>query len=166
MSNLVWTSAPVPKTTRKMPVILRSYVDHGYYCTLIGNSNQTHKKHVYVFYTSDPISSTIKYNDKTIGNRETKTVAPYWRLCGTAGPFKSLSGVKSCSKFFVNETRGAPSKQKRIPDFALRYGVSCYQKDVEPPGGSMTAYLKKHAPLEYQLLYEDTLAQQQQQQQS
>ena len=118
------------------------------YCALIGCEFEgMFKKDTYVFVSHDPVRSTILFNNETVVNKDTRNVAPHWKLHGFVGPFAVVDSAWRCAAELVNTTRTRKSKRLRLRELATRYGVPCYTDAVRAPGGTR-AYLAQHAPRE------------------
>lgn len=145
---LRWHDTTVVSTLHA-PASLRPFTPRGVYCALLGHAfEKKFKKDTYVFIAYDPILATIKHNSRTLFNKETRSVAPFWQLHVAIGPFKTVKSATACGQELVNCTRGCLSKRKRAFDLAVRYGVSCYSDQVQAPGGA-EEYLRQHAPAQY-----------------
>jgi hypothetical protein len=116
-----------------------------------------HKKDTYVFVSPAPVTTTILHNQGRVATRDTRHVAPYWRLLVVTGPFVSLPEAYRCARAWVERTRGYSSKKRRGIELARQFGVACYTEDVPPPAPTLRAYLDAHAPPAYLAAF-DTLA--------
>lgn len=143
--------AAVPRAHRESG---RSPLRHGVYACLLGNSLKAmREKETFVFVTGDPVYATILHNRRLTSARETRSVAPYWHLVLTIGPFLRAAAAFECAQRWVNCTRGCASKIRRGIELAGLYRVACYSSTVRPPGGALK-YLRKHAPAAYVRAYQ------------
>ena len=110
--------------------------------------------------TYDPVGALVLHNSKTLTNKETHAVAPFWEIHAAAGPFVALSGAYAYAQDLADTTRNAPRKRLRAMELAEAYGVKLYTNEREPPGG-MLDYLQKNAPVPVLDAYERAIALQQ-----
>jgi hypothetical protein len=121
-----------------------------YYCALMGHPFAgVYKKDTYVFVSPRPVETAILHNQRRVPTKDTRHVAPYWRLLVVNGPFASFAQALECAYAWVERTRGCKSKKRRGIQLARQYAVRCYAGDTRPPGGSTLRYLTAHAPRRY-----------------
>lgn len=106
-----------------------------------------YKKDTYVFVSSTPVETVIMHNQRRVtATRETRHVAPHWRLLVVTGPFFVLAQAIRCARAWVERTRGFHSKKRRGIELARLFGVRCYTEDAAPLP-SLRDYLVAHAPV-------------------
>ena len=118
-----------------------------WYVSLMGHPFPgQYKKDTYIFYSTDPVTTAIQHNQRALGNKETRLVAPHWRLLAVlrVGPSEEEAAARAAE--WAHGTRGAPSKKRRGQQLAQKYGLAYFSEDVPAPGGSTEAYLRSVAP--------------------
>jgi hypothetical protein len=125
-----------------------------YYCVLMGHPFEGQfKKDTVMLLSDNPVDTVRVHNTRAVDIKETRHMAPYWRLLQAAGPFGVPEAADAVGQAWVAGTRGSPSKKRRGEALAEQYRLPFYSDTVTPPGGSTEAYLKTHAPRRYVRAY-------------
>ncbi len=132
-----------------------------YYCVLMshpfegaaGAAGRHYKKGTYMVVTHNPLETLRVHNNREVNVKETRAVAPYWRLQFVT-ELHALESAHAFGEEWAKGTRGCASKKRRGMALARRYGVRCYSDDARPAGGVSTgSYLRAHAPRGYMTTY-------------
>jgi hypothetical protein len=126
----------------------------GYYCALMGHPfDGLYKKDTYTFVDADPVHAVVLHNRRLVNNKETRAVAPFWRLVVAVGPFASPDAAAAFGRDWVHNTRGAASKRRRGIALAKERGVPYYTEQRRRTPAQTAAYLRAHAPRVYLKAY-------------
>jgi hypothetical protein len=124
-----------------------------HYTFLMTHSLKGKKTSAHIGYSKNPMYDLYLHNNLIENDRTTNTAAPDWILDMVLGPFSCLNKAIECSKEWVDNTRGKPSKRKKAYLLSRLYNVNLYTRQI-PLKESFTDYIKRTAPPIYSVAHD------------
>ncbi len=151
LENTEESIAVIPKS---ILCAIKNKINTGiYYTFLMTHSLKGKKTSAHIGYSTNPMYDVYLHNNLIINDRTTNTAAPHWVLDIVLGPFSCRNKAIECSKEWVNNTRGKPSKRKKGYLLSKVDAVNLYTKQI-PQKEVFSDYLKRTAPPIYSVAYE------------
>lgn len=118
-----------------------------YYCALMGHPFEGfYKKDTYMYVSSTPVLTAVVHNLKLVANKETRQVAPYWRLLVVVGGFETVQSALAFGREWVSNKRGWQSKRRHGMQLARDKGLPFY---ASPNPDAIVTHADRERALEH-----------------